>query len=282
MIRSSLSTLTVAIFISSSATSFAAHVAVGLDKADGQLGDALAFYNESDQVVQAAETIFFPTLTSSGVRAGLWTTRSDTYYALPGSPNLSLYVLADQTRALASAATESNPTIGPLLPFAFGTAYESKSIYGAGTGSFIDMHIAGVSGPEGGQFRFWESGATAATSGWDIGLGPVNGGSFPLTESRVPLGLEGTEATIPNVTGENPPLDPFGHVHGRNYTFNKPGEYTVTFLVKDRYQKQADSAPYTVTYSVVPEPAAVGFLIIGASLLGLRRYRRSIEIISRD
>jgi hypothetical protein len=54
----------------------------------------------------------------------------------------------------------------------------------------------------------------------------------------------------------------------------------VTFLLKDRFGKQADSVPYTVSYNVIPEPAALGFLIIGGSLMGLRRYRRSADITS--
>ncbi len=55
--------------------------------------------------------------------------------------------------------------------------------------------------------------------------------------------------------------DPFGHIHGRKFTFDRLGQYRVTYLLTDARGVQAPSAPFTVTYSVVaeaPPQAATG------------------------
>lgn len=49
-----------------------------------------------------------------------------------------------------------------------------------------------------------------------------------------------------------------------------PGEYTVTLMARDAAGLQADSAPFQVSFTPVPEPA-VGLAVVGGLLLRRRR-----------
>ena len=92
------------------------------------------------------------------------------------------------------------------------------------------MEIVSVTGPSGGSFAFWEVGAAAPT--WIL-----------------PAGWTGTAATFPvNFQGDT-------HAHGRAFTMDKPGTYTVRFRAVDDTGAFAASADMTVVFHAQQPPA---------------------------
>lgn len=133
-------------------------------------------------------------------------------------------------------------------------------------GSFIQYGIVSVTGPVGGQFAFWEEGATMPTLSYTVGYNSVAPMLIPLSE--------GTGAA-----GE----DPFGHIHGRNFTVTIPGEYSVGFQAFDTSANGSGGGPIhspspvlTVKFSAVPEPGVVALFALGVplALWGAARARR--------
>jgi hypothetical protein len=91
------------------------------------------------------------------------------------------------------------------------------------------VEIVSVSGPAGGAFGFWEVGATAPT--WSL-----------------PAGWTGVGAAFPVVlNGDN-------HAHGRAFTMDKPGTYTVVFRAVDAANKFAASANKTIIFVAQQPP----------------------------
>jgi hypothetical protein len=129
-----------------------------------------------------------------------------------------------------------------------------------------------VSGPTGGTFSFWQNvvSGTAPTYSFTIGTTVAGSlGKWDLTDVTSNVTVNGT------TNGSNPPLDPFGHVHNRGFTADLPGTYTVSYVLSDAINtgRQA-SSPFTVTYTVVPEPGSLVALGAGTALLALLRFRR--------
>jgi len=96
-------------------------------------------------------------------------------------------------------------------------------------GADPQIEILSVSGPAGGSFAFWEVGAAAPT--W-----------------RLLSGWTGTGAAFPVVVGGD------RHAHGRAFTMDRPGTYTVTFRAVDAAQRYAASAGKTITFVALPPP----------------------------
>ena len=91
------------------------------------------------------------------------------------------------------------------------------ALYAAEQGSFIEMIVRTVQGPPGGIIGFWQEDsefeATSTTQLFSIPVGTLNSTHrIHLTQSPEEDGWEG---------------DPYGHFHGRRFTANKPGLYTV-------------------------------------------------------
>lgn len=104
-------------------------------------------------------------------------------------------------------------------------------------GSFVVAEITSVEGPAGGAFGFWESGAR--TPSYSIPSGTTNGTSwFELSDITMGAGL--------------PEADPYGHIHGRQFTLSQPGTYKVGFTLKDiadYYPVHSDSDIFYITFS---------------------------------
>ena len=85
--------------------------------------------------------------------------------------------------------------------------------YAAEQGAYIEMILVSTEGPAGGEIALWEENeeATVTTRKFTLPSGTFNG------TNRINLS-EGI--TIPDP-------DPFGHIHGRRFTANKPGLYTL-------------------------------------------------------
>ncbi len=104
-------------------------------------------------------------------------------------------------------------------------------------GAGASIELVSVSGPAGGNFAFWEVGATAPTwsraTGWNSGLGNIP--VFPVI-----------------FNGD-------AHAHGRAFTMDKPGDYTVRFRAVDSIGSYAASANMTIVFRALqPPPLAIG------------------------
>jgi hypothetical protein len=87
-------------------------------------------------------------------------------------------------------------------------------------GTRIEMIFESVQGPAGGSFSFWDS--------FD--------GFFDATEITfsVPVGTtNGTQLTFLSENDGSPGVDPYGHIHGRKFSADRPGLYTVGVRLVD-------------------------------------------------
>jgi hypothetical protein len=82
-------------------------------------------------------------------------------------------------------------------------------------GSYIFAQLVSLDGPEGGEFGFWDTGATSPTL--KIKSGESGGTNiWRLTEAD-----------------GSPDTDPYGHIHGRRWTLTKPGLYVLGLRLLD-------------------------------------------------
>jgi hypothetical protein len=104
------------------------------------------------------------------------------------------------------------------------------------------MELVSVSGPAGGSFAFWEVGATSPSwsrvVGWNSGQGNVPG---------VPVVFNGDE-----------------HAHGRAFTMDRPGNYTVTFRAVDANGIFSVSANHTMVFRA-QQPPQLSISIVGGN-----------------
>jgi surface-anchored protein len=91
------------------------------------------------------------------------------------------------------------------------------------------IEIVSVSGPPGGSFAFWEVGALEPTI-------------------LLPVGWAGTDASFPVVLAGDT------HAHGRCFTMDKPGVYTMTFRAVDTNGALLTSENQTITFNALPAP----------------------------
>lgn len=101
-------------------------------------------------------------------------------------------------------------------------------------GALVRLDVVSVSGPEGGSFSFWEVGAASATfsrpSGWTSS--PSDAPSFYTSEDG----------------------SGYGHIHGRVFTTNKPGDYDVTFRAVDASGAYGSSNNFTIRFTAISPP----------------------------
>jgi len=150
-------------------------------------GDALTFDNAADYGTNSG-FVFTLNHTNDGTYAG--------YYA----GNLTFAVLA---------ATAENGSSSPFHP---------------ALGSLIYAQLISVEGPAGGEFAFWDSGASSPTA-------------------HLASGSTGTNLWKLSQNDGSPGTDPFGHIHGRQFTATRPGIYTITFRAFDLSTNGINGAP---------------------------------------
>lgn len=166
-------------------------------------------------------------------------------------------------------------TLFPLDEFSFSALSdgqtESDEIDHAHTGSEIWIEITAVTGPAGGSFGFWEAGT--AGSGTPTASFPANAptGNFAFQISEPIPGIDPADQ------------DPFGHVHSRAWTADKPGDYAVSFRFVDRSTTHQGgpwhppSAVFTLHFQAGPDfqpvgkrVAGTGYVLTWPSLMGIR------------
>jgi hypothetical protein len=85
--------------------------------------------------------------------------------------------------------------------------------------SRLAVQVVSVAGPAGGSFAFWEGDG-------ESDLGNVTF-SVPVGETN------GTNFLVVSENNSEPGADPYGHIHGREFTTSLPGTYTVGLRVID-------------------------------------------------
>lgn len=102
-------------------------------------------------------------------------------------------------------------------------------------GAIVRVKLVSVTGPSGGAFSFWEAESSSPTwtrpSGWVANPPADQPGIFASEDSSG-----------------------YGHTHGRVFTFDKAGNYAVTFVAEDASGAYADSAPFTIQFTVIDPP----------------------------
>jgi hypothetical protein len=117
----------------------------------------------------------------------------------------------------------------------------------AALGTYIQVKLLSVAGPAGAIFGFWES-AGQGTSG--EGIDGTN-----LTWSLTVPYHNGTNLIYVSESDGSPGSDPYGHIHGRVYSFSKPGYYRATWQFVDTSTNgprggpvDLPSAPFVLQY----------------------------------
>lgn len=91
-------------------------------------------------------------------------------------------------------------------------------------GAWIHMGMVSATGPAGGEIGYWEVGATSPTI-------------------RLRVGEAGTNLWRISENDGSPGSDPYGHIHGRNFTATKPGLYVIAFRFVDLSTNGVASTP---------------------------------------
>lgn len=142
----------------------------------------------------------------------------------------------------------------------------------APTGTLVKMRILSVSGPTGARFGFWDVGRAGAND--------TPTASFLADGSSINFSYVLSEPLFGVPQAEQ---DPYGHIHGRGFTADMAGNYTVEFQLYDGSGLNLvnDSPIYTFNFVAVPEPGTVWLVIAAATTVFVyRRKSMSAEIWS--
>ena len=135
-------------------------------------------------------------------------------------------------------------------------------------GSFIQMRLESVTGPAGGTFGFWEEDATTPTISLAVGASSPSA-LWALSDASLGAGQPGA--------------DPFGHLHGRRFTVDVEGDYTIGFRLFDTSTNGLAGGPIHAVSDIfllnfqgatVPESSTLALLSVASGGLGCLAWRR--------
>jgi hypothetical protein len=117
----------------------------------------------------------------------------------------------------------------------------------AALGARLAVQVVSVAGPAGGSFAFWE------------GDGESDLGNITFS---VPAGTtNGTNYLVVSENNGEPGSDPYGHIHGREFTTSAPGTYIVGFRVIDISTNGITGGPIQFPSDVLPVRFQAGLKI---------------------
>jgi hypothetical protein len=150
----------------------------------------------------------------------------------------------------------SGPTL-TALPATI--AYGGPSAGASALGSFLRFQYTLVSGPVGGAFSFWDHGAVVPSE--SVGVGATSS-------------LYDLSGGDDNPSAGTPGGDPHGHIHGRRFTADLPGDYVVGFQAFDTSSNgtgggniHMPSGVVNIRFRVIPETSTTVLLGVGGVLL---------------
>ncbi|MCI0539588.1 MAG: hypothetical protein L0Z50_30630, partial [Verrucomicrobiales bacterium] len=99
----------------------------------------------------------------------------------------------------------------------------------AAFGAFLQLEVVNLRGPRGGAFGLWQQNEDTRDT------------SLYFT---VPVGMQkGTNRFALTESDASPASDPYGHIHGRQFTASLPGLYTVGLRIVDTSTNGNDGGP---------------------------------------
>ena len=108
----------------------------------------------------------------------------------------------------------------------------------AAFGSRLAVQVVSVAGPSGGSFAFWE------------GDGESDLGNITFS---VPVGTtNGTDYLLISENNGESGADPYGHIHGREFTTSAPGTYLVGFRAIDISTNGVNGGPIQSPSDILP------------------------------
>ena len=138
--------------------------------------------------------------------------------------------------------------------------YDLESPGHAHTGSLICFEIVSVSGPPGAKFGFWDQGVSSYSDIPTVSLTTNEATGNP--RFMVSEGIDDAAD------------DPFGHIHGRSWTADKPGDYAVGLRLVDLSTTGPGGGPwhppsqiYIYHFTAGPEFRVSGQQVTGVGLV---------------
>ena len=117
----------------------------------------------------------------------------------------------------------------------------------AAFGAQLAVQVVSVAGPPGGSFAFWE------------GDGESDLGNITFS---VPVGTtNGSNYLVISENNGEPGADPYGHIHGREFTTSLPGTYIVGFRVIDLSTNGVGGGPIQSPSEILPVRFQAGLRI---------------------
>lgn len=118
-------------------------------------------------------------------------------------------------RTMTLATTGARPGLWSVShPFVVAAATPPQEEGAPAFGSWIHVGMVSATGPTGGELAYWEVNATSPSS--RLRVGETNGTLWRISEND-----------------GSPGSDPYGHIHGRNFTATLPGLYVIAFRFVD-------------------------------------------------
>lgn len=162
---------------------------------------------------------------------------------------------------------ENARSLFPLDSFSFTALSDGQAETGdfrnAHTGTEIWMEVVAVTGPAGGSFGFWETGRATDHETPTI--------SFKTDQATAGFAFQISEPLSWVLASDQ---DPFGHIHGRTWTADRPGDYFVSYRLVDRSTNRPGGDPwhtpsqiYQFHYKAGPNFQPLAVRVAGACVL---------------
>ena len=113
----------------------------------------------------------------------------------------------------------------------------------AAPGSFLQVELVSVSGPAGATISFWDRNIVEGQKIFTEPTGTVNG----------------TNRVVLSEGDGSPGSDPYGHIHGRNWSATRPGIYTVGLRI-------IDTSENGVNGGKIHEPSDIYYIFFQADI----------------
>lgn len=169
----------------------------------------------------------------------LWDTNS--YGGYPQSP--ACIYLQDNISDLYPGLYQTATTFSALPATIFNAG---PSPYAAALGTYIELRFVSLEGPAGGSLTIWNE---------------IDDPVHPAIIFAIPVGTDnGTNRyNLSEGDPSDPFADPYGHLHGRRFTLNKPGLFTLGLQLVDTSSNGPDGGP-------VQSPSEIAHFYLQAGL----------------
>ncbi len=112
------------------------------------------------------------------------------------------------------------------------------SPYAAALGTYIELSFLSLRGPTGGSLTLWNE---------------IDDPAHPSVLFTIPVGTVGgtNRFNLSEGDSSDPFADPYGHIHGRRFTLNKPGLYIVGIQLVDTSNNGPNGGPVQSSSEII-------------------------------